>query len=255
MSGRRFNVATSPALIEQIFGQHAPDLSSDSIRWYLLDKVFGAGERQKGAFVNAEESTQACLRANSAPSSVPSRRLDDVLIAGIQEHAPSLVSFSESIVDQNLWERDACPVITARQSNSKQHSLAVEVNLSALIRNFIGRVTLPFLLGIDTTEAYPSILDDLWDLEDGSGYLALGLPRVLPLRSLTKAHIARRRLIVAMKSLHQALDRVDAGEEPGGTWRDLSDVSPLLKNRNAVWRSRGTHHDFKASLNLSLISS
>lgn len=68
------------------------------------------------------------------------------------------------------------------------------------------------------------------DLE-GFKYLVLDLPRWLPIPSLTKAPIARRRLLDAISPLHEALDQIAAGNKLNQPWRDLSDVSAMLKTR------------------------
>ena len=86
---------------------------------------------------------------------------------------------------------------------------------------------------------YPTVLDDIWALDDGFNYLALGLPRWFPIRSVTKAHLARARLNAALLEIHKALDTLAAGGEPGPEWRDMSDVSPVMKDRNAAWRAHG----------------
>ena len=71
----------------------------------------------------------------------------------------------------------------------------------------------------------------------GFKYLVLGLPRWLPIPSLTKAHIARRRLLDAISSLQGALDHTAAGNEPNQPWRDLSDVGAILRKRNVIWNA------------------
>lgn len=88
-------------------------------------------------------------------------------------------------------------------------------------------------------EYYPTVLDDIWALDDAFNYLAIGLPRWIPIRSVTKAHLARARLNAALGEIHNALDTLAAGGEPGPEWRDLSDVSPVMKERNSAWRAHG----------------
>lgn len=161
--------------------------------------------------------------------------MSHAIIRGIQEHGPNLVSFSDSIVDQNTWERAAAPINLTDSITGDASS--VEVNLFALIRNFVGNVALPSLVGTEFLENHPETLEDIQDLEEGFKYLVLGLPRWLPIPSLTKAHIARRRLLDAIRSLHRALDHIAVGNEPNQPWRDLSDVGAILKGRHAIWNA------------------
>lgn len=165
------------------------------------------------------------------------------MIRGIQGHTPELVSFSTSIVDQNIWERTASPII---------HTSAVEINLFTLIKNFVGHVSLPSLVGTDFLEAYPTTLDDLWDLDGGFKWLILGVNRLLGIPSLTRAHIARRRLLHALHTFHAALDRVHAGHEPDEPFRQLSDVGRLLETSRWLWRSNSLR-DVDGLYDLSLL--
>ena len=152
---------------------------------------------------------------------------------GIQEQGPNLVSFSDSIVDQNPWERTATPINHTDSLTGDASS--IEINLFALIRTFVGNVALPSVVGREFLENYPDFFKDIQDLEEGFKYLIPGLPRWLPIPSLTKAHIARRRLLDAIRSLHRALDYVAASNEPNQPWRDLDDVGAILKERHAIW--------------------
>lgn len=88
-------------------------------------------------------------------------------------------------------------------------------------------------------EYHPTLLHDIWALDDALNYLAIGLPRWFPMRCVTKAHLARARLNAALGGFHVALDTLAAGGEPGPEWRDLSDVSSVMKERNAAWRAHG----------------
>ena len=163
---------------------------------------------------------------------------------GIHEQVPNLVSFSESIVDQNPWERSAYAVL---------HTSAVEVSLFTLIRNFVGHISLPPLFGTEFLEAYPNTLDDLWDLEGGYRWLMFDMPRWLGIPALTRAHIARRRLLDTMRSLEKSMDLVAEDKEPRKPWRDLSDVGIILHKRSRVWRANGTPQEVRGTSNLNLL--
>lgn len=201
------------------------------MRWSLLVNAFGANKRHKAEHSRAHGDAHACLLGLlHGPSD-----LLRATVREIQEQAPNLISFSDSIVDQSPWERAAIPII--HTGNITGDASTVEVNLFALIRTFVGSVALPSLVGREFLENFPYILEDIHDLEEGFKYLVLGLPRWLPIPSLTKAHIARRRLLDAIDSLHRALDQAAADNEPNKPWRDLSDVGAILKGRHTVWNA------------------
>lgn len=236
-------------MINSIFEN--PALSVDKIRWSRLTNVFGAGRKRGKEYSNAHFDASACLQSELLKGSNLSQTAQsNALKSRIQEHVPSLVSFNESIIDQSDWERAAYVLVKPKYGHD---SPSVEVSLFTLIRNFTGHAALPTIIGSEFLEAYPSTLDDLWDLDGGFRYLTLDLPRLLGIPSLTRAHIARRRLLNAMDSFHRALDQTAAGDESEQPWRDLSDVGGMMKERSAIWRKHGTSRAVKGPCDLSLL--
>lgn len=214
-----------------LFQGNSTAISFDFLRWSLLAYVFGANKRHKAEHSRAHGDAHSCLLVlMHSPSDILRATVQD-----LQSHAPNLVSFSDSIVDQNPWERAAGPII--HTGDITGDASTVEVSLFALIRTFVGSIALPSLVGKEFLENFPHILEDIHDLEEGFKYLVLGLPRWVPIPSLTKAHIARRRLLDAIDSLHGALDQAAADNEPNKPWRDLSDVGAIVKGMHAVWNA------------------
>lgn len=245
-------LATKLSLINVIFEESSKPLSFDTVRWSLLINVFGANKRLKDDYVRACTDAQACL-INGLLLEPGVSEFTRKTILGVQEHTPNLVSFSESIVDQSQWERAADANLRGANVRSRAGSLAVEVNLFSLIRNFVGNIALPSLVGTEFLDIYPKALDDLWDLDGGFSYLTLGLPRWFPIPSLTKAHIARRNLLEGIVSFHGAIDKVAAGQEPHQPWVEVRDVGHIIKERSSVWRAHGTPSTVKAPFDLSLL--
>ena len=163
----------------------------------------------------------------------------------IQSQTPNLISFASGMIDQNLWERPSHTRVIDAQ--------IVESDFFALINNFTGYVVLTALLGTDFMAVYPSILEDLQDLDSGMPYLMLGIPRWFPIPAMAKASTARRRLDSNIDSFHRALDKVAAGEQPEEPWRDLTDVSNLIQARNAVYRDYHIPPALKGPLDLHFI--
>ena len=237
----------APSLIKAVFDNPNAPLESDSTRWSLLVNVFGADRRRKRDYLRVRGDVHTSFTNHILSGPTLSETID-VVVARIQEQVPNLVSFSESPVDQNFWERTAFPIVQADGS-----APAVQVSLYALIRNFVGHIGVSVFMGSEFAEINPTALEDLWDLDHGLTYLALGLPRWLPIPSLTKAHIARRRLGDAIDLFHRALDKTAAGDEPDQPWRDVSDASRLMRERSAAWREYGTHPGIKGPCDLGLL--
>ena len=243
--GSKYNILWTPASFNAIFKTPSDAISSVEARWSLLRNVFGAGTKCEKDYLRIHKFARAAVQNGLySPTATPSSLMMQTTLRGIQEHAPSLVSFSDSVVDQNLWERTAYPATRGS---------AVEISLSTLIRNFIGHVSLPSLVGSEFLEIYPTTLDDLWHLDGGFKWLALGVPRWLGIPALTRAHIGRRRLLDAVRSFHQALDCVEDDDPPNRPWRDPSDAGRILKERRWAYRSRGTPQEVIGPLDLSLL--
>jgi len=245
-------LATKLSLINVIFEDSSTSLTFDTVRWSLLINVFGANRRLKGDYMRAYSDAQACL-INGLWLEPGVSEFARKTMLGVQEHTPNLISFTESIVDQSQWERAADANLQVANVCSRAGSLAVEVNLFSLIRNFMGNVALPSLVGTEFLDVYPKALDDLWDLDGGFNYLTLGLPRWFPIPSLTKAHIARRNLLEGIGSFHGAIDKVAAGEEPHQPWVEVRDVEHIMRERSSAWRAHGTPSKVKGPYDLSLL--
>ncbi|KAL9102939.1 MAG: hypothetical protein Q9163_001965 [Psora crenata] len=243
--GRKCSVIYHHRLARTIFQEHADHLDSEAIRWQLLISVFGAIGSNQQAYQKVEKQAQATLNECLVSD------LMAKACAEIRTNAPELVSFSESIVDQNSWERLAEALVA--QQPHRMRLPAVEVSFFALIKNIVGQALLTALFGKEFVELFPSALEDLSALDNGWGYLALGLPRWLPVRHVSQALGARTRLLDAISSFLKALDAHTTDEDPGRPWRDLSDVSALMKERHAFCRQEGFPAEIERPALLALV--
>lgn len=242
----------NPSLLSTIFEQSSTAFTFDNVRWSLLVNVFGANKDLKEDYTRVSDDAHACLTRRLLLEPAASEIANQTILR-IQENAPNLVSFSESIVDQCQWERAANTSLHLAKSSSRENSLSVEVNFFALIRNFVGSVSLPSLVGTEFLDVYPKALDDLWDLDGGFKYLTLGLPRWFPIPSMAKAHIARRNLHQGLASFQEAIDNIAADKAAQQPWIELSDVGAIMKERSSIWRAHGTSSQVKAPFDLGLL--
>ncbi|KAI9797536.1 MAG: hypothetical protein M1833_005447 [Piccolia ochrophora] len=166
---------------------------------------------------------------------------------------PNFLSFAPSLIDQNLWERVGDVDIVGDVGLGAPHGEVADVNLLALVREFIGHVSMPTLMGQSFLENFPNTLQDLWMFDRGIKYLALGFPRWLPARAATQAHLARARLLYSIRSFHRALNQANAETPSKMEWGDMDDVSELMERRAAIWREGTVTPDAAAAADLSLL--
>ena len=238
--GSRWNIVANRALYEAVLQQPEDVVDASSVLWSCLCKAFGAEATQQLRFKSIYRDLQTSFSQDRRHES-----LIATMIKIIQAQAPNLVSFSASMIDQNLWER--------LSHTSTIDDETVETEFFSLIQRFTAYLTLITLLGTDFMVVYPGILEDLSNLDNGMKYLLLGIPRWFPIPSLTKASAARHRLDNAIDAFHRALDRAAVSEELEEPWRDLSDVSDLIKQRSALYRKHSAPPVLKGPLDLHFI--
>jgi hypothetical protein len=167
----------------------------------------------------------------------------------VKNSIASFVTGSKSLVDQMLWERNANVEIKTNAAGEK----VVEVDLLDLTRDWCASCANPSIFGSDFVNNFPEYIRDVFKLDDGFLMLASGLPRWVPIPSLLKAHIARRRLLDQLIQFEIAMDKWSAGEDPGPDWRDLDDVGPVVKGRIALYREYGLSMEARASVEHALL--
>ena len=232
--GSSFVMIFSPFLIKSMLAQRAPVLDTYFLLNMGLVRMFGTKRKDMQKWEDAYKHLNGCV-LNGLMRDPQLTRLVDVTARRIEVQVPDMISFGESPIDQSLWERVADVDVVPGAEN-----LTVEANLFPLIRYFVGYVSSPSLFGQAFVDNYPTFLQDIYDLDGGLQWLLLGLPRWLPIRSLSKAYNARRRLQSNIATLQSALDNEATGLSNSAEWRELDDVSELIKNRNKVFREETT---------------
>lgn len=233
-------------MIDAAFNNHHASLDSIEPRWTLLRKVFGASGRGKDEYVHLYTSDQVCLANDHlSKDSTSSSQITKTTLHAIKEHVPNLLSFAERPIDQNPWEQTANPVL--------HDSDIIEISLFELISRFVAHVCLPTFVGTEFLETHPTTVEDLWELDGGYKWLKWGFSRLWGIPSLTRAHIARRRLLTALKSFHKAADAVANGDEAKEPWRDIGDLTDLMKGRRKTWKRFQTSLGVRAACDLDLL--
>lgn len=123
----------------------------------------------------------------------------------------------------------------------------------SLIRDFVAHNSNPALTGTDFVNNNPGFFSDLWIMDRGFMSLATGLPRWVPFPPLTRAHIARRRMLRSIRIFQEALEKKCNGEDPGADWRDLDNISALLAERAEVFRKYNFTMEARAACEFALM--
>ena len=89
------------------------------------------------------------------------------LITNSAENGPNLVSFSDSVLDENPRKRLSTPRINPSKESCEGERVGLEMNLFALVRNFAGHMTLLLTMDIDFLELQPRFLEMLWIFDSG----------------------------------------------------------------------------------------
>jgi hypothetical protein len=203
---------------------------------FILNRVFGVTKSFNKTLSGIAKDLSAASHKGLVREPGLSRMLAGTIVA-CEEHIPNLVSFASSPVDQSLWERESDVDVRHGLRGTGEPDLAVEADLFSLIRNFVGHVATPSLMGQAFMDYYPEVLQDIWDLDYGFMYLIAGIPRWVPLPALGRAIRARDKLIRRISDFHSAMDLAEDGGDPGFEWRDFSDVSDVIRGRHRVWRN------------------
>ena len=233
-------------MIDAAFNSQYASLNSIKPRWTLLRNVFGADGSGEDEYIRLYSNDQLCL-ANDYLSrhSSSSSQMTSTTLHAIEEHVPSLLSFAERPIDQNSWEQSANLVL--------HDSDVVEISLFELISRFVAHASHPTLLGTEFFEINQTMIEDLWDLDGGFKWLRWGFSRLWGIPGLTRAHIARRRLLTALQSFHNAADAVSNGDEAKHPWRDIGDLTDLMRERRKVWKRFKTSPGVRAACDLNLL--
>ncbi|KAJ5794414.1 Cytochrome P450 [Penicillium paradoxum] len=246
LRGVKYNAVVSPSMMKTVFSTKAVPPNNQMLD-QALQNVFGDRslihnlglERNQGISDNAatilsDESFIA--EASSA------------IIRLVRRDMPNLVSFCRSLVDQNSWERG----ISGVEVPDENDQTVCEANLFALTSNFIGHIMTTFLMGEAFVDNFPNLSEDLGRLDQCFVTLFAGIARWAPHPAASAGHAASGRLRHIMSVFHRAFTAWDDGIDPGIEFRDLDDVSELVKDRMRTFRKLGLSHGASAAGHLSL---
>jgi hypothetical protein len=246
MAGSTHNIIVKPSLAKSVFALRSSIVNNNAVIYYLMERFFGGPKELRSTvdeaflFKDVHHLTNLLMKESYLEKAMQS------VARGIEARVPELVSPHKPFAEQSLWER------AARVESVAGDPEAVEVSFFPLIRTLVASIASPALMGHAFMENNPGIIQDIWDFDVGMPLFLMQLPQWLPIPMLRKASAARRRIRAAMEDFHTALGKVIDGQDPGPRWKDMSDVSELMRERNRTWRAGGVPLEIWAGGEMSL---
>ncbi|KAJ5657256.1 uncharacterized protein N7484_000905 [Penicillium longicatenatum] len=242
LQGKVHNTVVSPSMIKTVLSQKP---SGMIVLDQAMRNVFGDRTMVRSLRSNRNEEIGGDVSAIISKESFITDT-SKAITRLLQRNAPNLVTFSRSPVDQAPWERDSSV------SLSEQDQSICEVNLFALVRDFVGHNITTLLLGEAFVESFPGTLQQFWTLDANFVSLFAGFKRWTPTPGISAGHAARYRLTHIMSVFYRAFTAWDNGIDPGIELRDLDDVSELFKQRMRIFNKMDLSPQASAAGMLSL---
>jgi hypothetical protein len=152
------------------------------------------------------------------------------VIRGFEHNIPRMVSFVDTEIDLQPWERVSDVTFVS--------SSEIEANLMSLFREMMGHASIPAFFGQALMEKYPNLLQDIYGMDRGMMFFLMGLPAWFPWPGVMEAHLARFRLWHAMDDLQRVLDATVVGAPVDSSWGDLEDVSEFIMKRHSFFKGK-----------------
>jgi hypothetical protein len=248
LGGSTHNLIHTPSLVRGIFVQRST-IEYESFILFVMNRFFGMPRSFNKTLCPMITDLNQTINRNLMREPGLGKMLA-MAVHAFEQSIPNLASFASSPAGQSHWERASDASVWHGFKETGEPDVAMEASLFPLLRNFLGHLATPSLMGQDFMDNYPGVLQDLWSLDHGLMYLIAGLPHWLPIPALRRSVRARERLLQKIAELHRAMDIAEDGGDPGKEWRDLSDVSLVIKERHQVWRDHKIPPHLRADLPL-----
>ncbi|KAL4804875.1 cytochrome P450 [Aspergillus unguis] len=247
MGGAKHNVIMSPSMIKSVLTFRG--VTTAPLVKHVSQSILG----DKGVLQKLSAPDHQTFVHNIPNQFMHEPSLTETSTAAarfIERETPNLVTFSSAPIDQMLWERPGeISVIEGTEQPT------CEVDFFTLIRYFVGTVTTTSLFGQAILDTFPTLLQDVWTVDNQFATLSMGPPRYLT-PGISAAYIARDRLLDTLAVFHQALLFWEEGKDLGMEFRDLrdlEDVSEPIKNRVRMAKDLGLSPQDSAPAHLALL--
>lgn len=228
---------------------HKPSSAADAglMRADMIRKAFG--------FTRADAELYHRSRADFAkPLSLLATEptlsnIMDKTVSEVKAHVADFVTFNSAPADQMDWESLA----GAEVGEDSKGEAFVEVDLSKIVANFIGRTKNTALFGTDFMENFPDIWGPFEPFDAGFRTLISQVPSWIPMRARQRALAARRKILKYTREFNEAMDKYLDGEDPGVRWQDMDNVSEIMKERAKVYRKLNMSMETRAGGDLGIL--
>ncbi|KAL9051709.1 MAG: hypothetical protein Q9162_005859 [Coniocarpon cinnabarinum] len=226
--GKTYTIITNPELAAEELKQldDTTSLTWVSPRSYMMGGMSAASTRRLTiAFADAPQ------RLDKISNTSEGAALTMSVLKWVENNLANFVSGNVSSVDQMPWEK--LSNATVRHLSTSTSSEATECDLFALIHAFVTYAALQASVPTVNPDRLLAMTTAMLKLHENAIPLQWGIPRwlgyLLPLPQLHAAHISRNEVVAMFRSLHQDLDRAEAGED-GGEFTSSTDSSFVHKS-------------------------
>ncbi|KAH9989603.1 putative cytochrome P450 [Xylariaceae sp. FL0662B] len=234
--------------VERLLGQPFHTIDTEPVRWTLTIRVFG-GQNQpdlREKMIIGQKELFAVVEKGFVNER---NTIETVRKGHVEVKVQSLVTLSPDSRPLKLWERNTGHTFVQPETAS-QPGIA-EVSLENLIRDFGAGIAITLLYGSDFLERNSCLLEDFWKFDnDAFPLLMAGVPSWAPMRRMRDGIAARTRLLQALTSLYERIDRYQKGEPVDG---DLSDVGQVALQRSEVYTKHGFSYSQRGDTDLGIL--
>ncbi|OJD39022.1 cytochrome p450 [Diplodia corticola] len=208
--GTRHAVLGSPTVVESVVAKEREGLDDQAFVSTLRKNIFGVPTTVP-ADLYEKVFTESNMESLSAKA-----------VGLLKEIVPDLITFNESYVDQQAWERASLTTVVEAPESERDLS---DSNLDMLLQEFSGHIINSSFAGIAFMDDYPTFNETLQSFDSKAYILGTGHPRWVPVPGLPAGYIARRALLANMSNLQKSYDRELGGEDIISKEENVGDFS------------------------------
>ncbi|KAL0262531.1 hypothetical protein SLS55_001499 [Diplodia seriata] len=235
--------------VERLFAQPFHTLDHEPVGYTITIRVFG-GEDCKEMRDGLNRCKKDLFAAVEKGFVNEAAALEAIQKADVGAKTYNLVTFSDNPDHLNPWERSANHKLLQPETSTQPG--IVEVGLENLIRNYGTTIAIPLLYGSDFLKRNPRLIDDFWHFDNVVFPLRMvGIPEWAPIRSLKEGIAARTRVLEAMWSLYERIEKHIEGDESLDC--DMSDVGPVALARCKAYMANGVSYRHRGDIDMGLL--
>ncbi|OJD36777.1 cytochrome p450 [Diplodia corticola] len=235
--------------VERLFAAPFHTLDHEPVGYTITVRVFGGEDckEMRDAMDRCQKDLFAAVEKGFVNESAS---LASIQKADVGSRTYSFITFSSNADHLNPWERAADHKLIQPESSTEPG--VVEVGLENLIRNYGTAIAIPLLYGSDFLQRNPRLIEDFWKFDNVVFPLRMvGIPEWAPIKSLKEGLAARTRVLEALLSLYERIDKHIRGDESLDC--DMSDVSQVALDRCKSYMANDVSFRHRADIDMGLL--